>query len=74
MTARGLPESNMRAIVQHLKTFKTVPEVVGMPHEWSNTGSGQKGENLSGATQDTKRDVTSASGKMNGSGTHENSR
>ena len=36
MEGRGLPESNMRAIAQHLKTFKTVPEVVGMPQEWSS--------------------------------------
>ena len=42
MDGRGLPESNMREIAQHLKTFKTVPEVVGMPQEWSNAGSSQK--------------------------------
>ena len=36
MEGRGLPESNVREIARHLKTFKTVPEVVGMPREWSS--------------------------------------
>ena len=47
MDGIGLPESNMRAIAQHLKTFKTVPRVVGMPYEWSNAGSSQKGKVVS---------------------------
>ena len=47
MEGKGLPESNMREIARHLKTFKTVPRVVGMPDEWSNAGGSQKGKVVS---------------------------
>ena len=33
----------MRAIAQHLKTFKTVPEVVGMPQEWFSANRNKNG-------------------------------
>ena len=42
MDGIGLPESNMRAVAQHLKTFKIVPKVIGLSYEWLKAGSRSK--------------------------------
>ena len=34
MKRRGLPVSNMAQVAIHLKTYKNIPEVTGMPEEW----------------------------------------
>ena len=34
LKGRGIPLSNMTAVAIHLKIYKNIPEVTGMPVEW----------------------------------------